>query len=58
MQFSTTISSLEETEAYIMANQHLPEMPSAAEVEKNGADLGELSLCSCPTKIHPNGEKV
>lgn len=34
--------TLEETEAYIKANQHLPEMPSAAEVEKNGADLGEL----------------
>lgn len=36
------IRSLEETEAYINANQHLPEMPSACEIEQNGADLGEL----------------
>jgi hypothetical protein len=36
------IRSLEETEAFIKANQHLPEMPSACEIEQNGADLGEL----------------
>lgn len=33
--------SLEEIEKYIKANQHLPEVPSFKEVEKNGIDLGE-----------------
>jgi hypothetical protein len=39
---SYQVRSLEETEAFIKANQHLPEMPSACEIEQNGADLGEL----------------
>jgi hypothetical protein len=36
--------SLEETKAYIDANKHLPEVPSAKEMEKNGLQLGEMNL--------------
>ncbi len=32
---------LSELEAFIKENKHLPEVPSAAEVEKNGLDAGE-----------------
>ena len=35
--------SLEETEAYIKANKHLPEIPSAEEIETNGLALGEMN---------------
>jgi|GEM_PF-751531 len=35
--------SLSEIEQYIKEHQHLPEMPSAAEVEKNGLNLGETN---------------
>lgn len=35
--------SLSELREYIKTNQHLPEMPSAAEVEKDGLDLGEMN---------------
>lgn len=34
------LPSLESIAAYIKANSHLPGIPSAAEVEKNGVDLG------------------
>ena len=34
---------LGEVEGYIAANGHLPQMPSAAEVEAEGADLGEMN---------------
>jgi hypothetical protein len=34
--------SLAEVEAYIKKNGHLPNIPSATEVENNGGDLGEL----------------
>ena len=33
---------LSEVEKYVKANSHLPEIPSAAEVEKNGLSLGEM----------------
>ncbi len=33
---------LSEVESYIQANQHLPEVPSAAEVAKAGINLGEM----------------
>ncbi len=36
------LRTLEETEKYINVNGHLPEIPSAKEVETNGGDLGEL----------------
>ena len=38
------LMSLEETKAYIDANKHLPEVPSAKEMEKNGVQLGEMNL--------------
>jgi len=34
---------LADLKAYVDKNQHLPEIPSAAEVEKNGQDLGEIN---------------
>lgn len=34
--------NLEEVEAYIKANKHLPEIPSAEEVEEEGQQLGEI----------------
>lgn len=34
------LPTLKEVEAFIQKNKHLPDMPSAAEVEKNGIDLG------------------
>lgn len=36
------LNSLEYVEEYIKLNGHLPEIPNAFEIEKNGADLGEL----------------
>jgi hypothetical protein len=36
--------SLEETKAFIDANKHLPEVPSASEIEKNGIHLGEMNM--------------
>ena len=35
---------LAETEAYIKANHHLPEVPSAAEMETNGVELGKMNM--------------
>jgi len=34
---------LSDLKAYVDKNKHLPEIPSAAEVEKNGQDLGEMN---------------
>jgi hypothetical protein len=34
---------LSEVEAYVKANKHLPDVPSAAEVKKDGQDVGELN---------------
>jgi len=39
-----SLSSLEETEAYIKTNHHLPEVPSAAEMEENGIELKQMNL--------------
>jgi hypothetical protein len=36
------LPSLSAVKTYIEQNQHLPEMPSAQEVEKNGLNLGEM----------------
>ena len=36
-------TSLEDLEKYIRLNKHLPEMPSAKEVEKNGIELGDIN---------------
>lgn len=38
------LPSLEETEKYVKENHHLPEVPSAAEVEKNGMSLNEMNV--------------
>ncbi len=37
------LRSLEEVSSYIKANKHLPDIPSAEEVVKNGIDLGEMN---------------
>lgn len=37
------LMSLAEVEAYIAANGHLPNVPSACEVEENGLGLGEMN---------------
>jgi len=39
-----TLKSLEEVEDYIKQNSHLPEIPSATEIEKNGLMLAEMNL--------------
>ena len=36
------LMSLYEVEQYVNANRHLPEIPSASEVEKKGLNLGEM----------------
>ncbi|MFY0592012.1 hypothetical protein [Roseivirga sp.] len=38
------LRSLSELENYIRANSHLPNIPSAKEVESNGQDVGEMQL--------------
>jgi len=37
------ITSLKEVEAYYKVNKHLPEIPTAIEVEKEGLDLGAIN---------------
>lgn len=37
------LPSLREVESYVKVNKHLPDVPSAAEVEKDGLDLGEMN---------------
>jgi len=37
------LSPLQELESYISANQHLPGIPSEAEVQKDGIDVGEMN---------------
>lgn len=36
------VGKLSELERYIKVNKHLPEIPSAKEVETNGVELGEM----------------
>jgi hypothetical protein len=38
-----SLMSLQETETFIKENKHLPNIPSAAEVEENGIQLGEMN---------------
>jgi len=38
------LSSLQEIKNYIEQNKHLPEVPSAKEMEKNGVKLGEMNM--------------
>jgi hypothetical protein len=37
------LPSLQQVETYIEQNQHLPDMPSAAQIEKEGINLGEMN---------------
>lgn len=37
------LPSLEHTEKYITTHKHLPGMPTAAEIEKDGQDVGEMN---------------
>lgn len=37
------LPSLYELEKYVATNRHLPDIPSAKEVEENGVDLGEMN---------------
>ena len=38
------LKSLNELEAFIKANSHLPNIPNAKEIEANGQDVGDLQL--------------
>ena len=38
------LASLDEIKAYISENKHLPEVPSAKEMESNGIKLGEMNM--------------
>ena len=38
------INTLQEVEKYVKANSHLPEVPSALDIEKNGLLLGEMNI--------------
>jgi hypothetical protein len=38
------LKPLSEIETYIKENKHLPEVPSAKEMEKNGVQLGEMNM--------------
>jgi hypothetical protein len=38
------LATLKEVETYIIKNSHLPEIPSAKEVEKNGLLLAEMNM--------------
>lgn len=40
---SYQIMNLSELEKFILLNKHLPEVPAAAEVEKNGVSVGEMN---------------
>lgn len=38
------LKNLAEIESYVKANKHLPEVPSAKEIGRDGLDLGEMNL--------------
>ncbi|SFE45911.1 hypothetical protein SAMN05518672_106197 [Chitinophaga sp. CF118] len=40
---SYQLPSLQEIKNYVTVNKHLPHVPSAKEIEKNGQDLGEMN---------------
>jgi uncharacterized protein (DUF1499 family) len=37
------LPSLNQVESFIKLNRHLPEIPSEAEIQKNGQNLGEMN---------------
>ncbi|MEM6816998.1 MAG: hypothetical protein AAF600_21840 [Bacteroidota bacterium] len=38
------LRTLKETKEYIVENKHLPELPTAKEMEANGVDLGDMNM--------------
>lgn len=38
------LRTLKETKEYITKNKHLPEIPSASEINENGIDLGDMNM--------------
>ncbi|PRD44975.1 hypothetical protein [Sphingobacterium haloxyli] len=38
------LSSLSDIEAYVKEHKHLPEIPSAKDIERDGLDLGDMNL--------------
>lgn len=38
------LPTLSYVEAYVKKNKHLPEIPSAEDIERNGLDVGEMNL--------------
>ncbi len=38
------LRTLKETKEYIQENKHLPEIPSATEIEANGVELGDMNM--------------
>ncbi|PRD44977.1 hypothetical protein [Sphingobacterium haloxyli] len=38
------LSSLSDVEAYVKEHKHLPEIPSAKDIDRDGLDLGEMNL--------------
>ncbi len=38
------LPSLAEVEAYVKEHKHLPEIPSAADIQRDGLDLAEMNL--------------
>ena len=38
------LKTLTEVQKYITANKHLPEIPSAKNMEQNGVDLSEMNM--------------
>jgi hypothetical protein len=40
---SYQLPNLSDIESYVKKNKHLPEIPSASEIEENGQDLGEMN---------------
>lgn len=41
---SYCLPTLQEVKSYVLVNKHLPEIPSAAEIDKNGIDLGDMNM--------------
>ncbi|MEJ0055097.1 MAG: hypothetical protein WDN75_05240 [Bacteroidota bacterium] len=41
---SYNLPSLDEVKSYIDENKHLPEVPSAKEMEKNGINVSEMNM--------------
>ena len=39
-----SLPSLQEVESYVKENKHLPEIPSATEMEQNGVNINELTI--------------